>query len=300
VRFRHTDNDIVRNARQQDFLRWAKDQFSSTQLFNQRNQLIKIFGEHTETDHNLHTVDGLINLFDLVAFSAGHAVKQVTFPAIFLPCNSGAPTQLGAPATQTPCYVTANPPAEAGAYRSFMRPTQASSATASHAPGKHRGNRAPTANLTPDLADGTTQASAMPRTILPVYVPRLIALNSQYCTNATCPIGPIANSYPRAYTLHDQQGNPHAAYRITLVINPVLGQYYGVQGTTWENPPILEKPTETETIGGKQLMLYFNGHELTLAAWRTPQGVYWISNTLTDTLSNQQMLGIAASLTRVS
>ena len=30
VRFRHTDNDLVRNARQQDFLRWAKDQFSSS------------------------------------------------------------------------------------------------------------------------------------------------------------------------------------------------------------------------------------------------------------------------------
>ena len=84
------------------------------------------------------------------------------------------------------------------------------------------------------------------------------------------------------------------------MVNPVLGQYYGVQGTTWQNPPILEKPTETETIGGKQLLLYFNGHKLTLAAWRTPEGVYWISNTLTDTLSNQQMLGIAASLTRVS
>ena len=39
--------------------------------------------------------------------------------------------------------------------------------------------------------------------------------------------------------------------------------------------------------------------ELSLAAWRTSEGVYWISNTLTDTLSNQQMLGIAASLTRV-
>ena len=28
VRFRHTDTDIVRNARQQDFIRWAKDQYS--------------------------------------------------------------------------------------------------------------------------------------------------------------------------------------------------------------------------------------------------------------------------------
>jgi polyisoprenyl-teichoic acid--peptidoglycan teichoic acid transferase len=300
VRFRHTDNDIVRNARQQDFLRWAKDQFSSTELFNNRNKLIKIFGQHTETDHNLHTVDGLINLFDLVAFSAGHAVKQIPFPAIFLPCNSGAPATPGVPAlAQTPCYVTANPPAENRAYSTFMTPTQAQSASSSHTPGKHHSGGAPTVNLTPDPADATSQAAAIPHSNLPVYLPRNIATGSQYCTNATCPIGPVANSYPRAYTIHDQQDNPHTAYRVTLVINPVLGQYYGVQGTTWQNPPILNKPTETETIGGKQLMLFFNGHELSMAAWRTPQGVYWISNTLTDTLSNQQMLGIAGSLTRV-
>jgi hypothetical protein len=33
-------------------------------------------------------------------------------------------------------------------------------------------------------------------------------------------------------------------------------------------------------------------------AWHTRQGVYWISNTLTDNLTNQQMVAIAASLTR--
>ena len=38
---------------------------------------------------------------------------------------------------------------------------------------------------------------------------------------------------------------------------------------------------------------------LHLVAWRTPHGVYWISNTLTDQLKPQQMVGIAASFTRV-
>ena len=45
-------------------------------------------------------------------------------------------------------------------------------------------------------------------------------------------------------------------------------------------------------------MLYINQGKISLAAWRTPQGVYWISNDLTDDLSNQQMLAIASSLTR--
>ena len=92
VRFRHTDSDIVRNARQQDFIRWAKSQFSQDQIINERDTLLKIFGKNATTDHNLHTTDGLINLFDLVAFSAGNTIKQIPFPAIMLPCAPVTPT----------------------------------------------------------------------------------------------------------------------------------------------------------------------------------------------------------------
>lgn len=86
VRFRHTDDDLVRNARQQDFLRWAKEQFTQDQIIEDRDSLLKIFGAHAQTDQNLHTTDGLINLFNLVAFSAGHTIKQIQFPAVLLPC----------------------------------------------------------------------------------------------------------------------------------------------------------------------------------------------------------------------
>ena len=92
MRFRHTDSDIVRNARQQDFIRWAKDQFSQDQIINNRDKLLKIFGAHAQTDQNLHTTDGLINLFDLVAFSAGHTIKQIPFPAQSAAVRAGAPT----------------------------------------------------------------------------------------------------------------------------------------------------------------------------------------------------------------
>jgi hypothetical protein len=126
---------------------------------------------------------------------------------------------------------------------------------------------------------------------MPVYYPQQIASGSRYEL-------PTPGEYPRAYLLHDQAGAPHAAYRMVVVLNPLLGQYYGVQGTTWENPPILASPTQTRNVGGKQLQLFFNGHKLTVVGWHTPQGAYWISNTLTDDLTNQQMLGIAASLTR--
>ena len=98
--------------------------------------------------------------------------------------------------------------------------------------------------------------------------------------------------------IRDQQGDPHPAYRMTLVINPDLGEYYGIQGTTWRNPPLLQSPSSTETVNGRQLLLYSNGGKLPVVAWRTASGVYWVSNTLANNISNKQMVEIAASLTQ--
>lgn len=304
VRFRHTDTDIVRNARQQDFLRWAKSQFSQDQIINSRDTLLKIFGQHAQTDANLHTTDGLINLFDLIAFSAGHAVKQIPFPAILLPCAPVTSTTNSATA-QTPCYVSAQSSAEVQAYQAFMTPTKSQPASSSHhvagTGGKHGHEGGPVPGLSVDVTDGKAQASALGPIGIPIYYPRMIVSGSNYCSSNTtlCPLE-IASpgSYPRAYLLHDRQGVAHYSYRMTLSINPVLGQYYGVQGTTWLNPPILQDPTQTETVNGKQLMLFANGGKLSLVAWRTAGAVYWVSNTLTDNIGNRQLVGIAASLTR--
>jgi LCP family protein required for cell wall assembly len=289
VRYRHTDTDIVRSARQQDFIRDAKNQYGQTRLIENRDKLLKIFGKYTETDANLHSVDGLINLFNLVAFADGHAIREVHFPAILLPCNPPAP-----------CYVAATPQAEAAAYRSFMAvirkgPAAASAGSSSAGafarPHHARAARAPTAGLESDLTDGQAQAAAM-HSGLPVYVPHMIVSGTSY-------EGPTAGEYPRAYRLHDPQGRPHDSYRIVLAFNATLGQFYGVQGTTWRAAPILSNPSEIRVIGGKRLELHFDGTKLRLVAWRTPQAVYWISNTLSLDLTNQQLLGMAASLTLV-
>jgi LCP family protein required for cell wall assembly len=313
VRFRHTDTDIVRNARQQDFLRWAKSQFSPTQIVEQRDTLLRIFGQHAQTDHDLHTTDGLINLFNLVAFSAGHQVKQIPFPAILLPCAPVAATANSA-TQQTPCYVSADPGAEQSAFHAFMTPTVSQpkpagvSIASPAASGGHGGKPGGGAGgfsapgLNPDVSDGVAQAKALGPIGIPIYYPKMIVSGSQYCIEASnlCPVEGGAGSgyYPRAYLLHDRQGVAHYSYRMTLAINPILGEYYGVQGTTWQNPPILDSPTATKTVNGKTLLLYTNGSKLGLVAWRTPQGTYWISNTLTDDIPNRQMVAIAASLTR--
>jgi polyisoprenyl-teichoic acid--peptidoglycan teichoic acid transferase len=313
VRFRHTDNDIVRNARQQDFLRWAKGQYSEADLISNQGTLLRIFGRHVQTDHNLHTTDGLINLFNLVAFSAGHQIKQIQFPAVIQPCGPPAPGANGA-VQQAPCYVTANPGPEQAAYHAFMAPTAAPASSSGAAGGGVAGQATPEAHSGPvpglraDLADGRAQAGGLRRAGMPLYVPRLILNGSSYCTavNPECTVevgqttagAGVPGGYPRAYQLHDPSGTAYAAYRLTLEVNPVLGEYYGVQGTTWQDPPILNSPTETKTVNGKQLLLYANGGRISLVAWRTPEGVYWVSNTLNDSIGNRQLVAIAASLTR--
>ena len=84
--------------------------------------------------------------------------------------------------------------------------------------------------MTGDIPDGKSQAAALGNVGMPVYYPRVIADQSRYCTNGSdARSGPPAPPYPRAYLIHDQGGNAHVAYRMTLVMNPVLGQYYGVR-----------------------------------------------------------------------
>jgi LCP family protein required for cell wall assembly len=298
VRFRHTDNDIVRNARQQDFLRWAKQQFSTSDLFANRDKLVSIFGAHTQTDANLHSVDGLINLFDLILFSAGHTIKQIPFPAQFQPC---------APGTGQACYVTGDPGAEHHAFTQFVTPTAAAAGggpgAAAHGgvPGLPGPRLGPVPGVTADVSDGKAQQAALGNVGLPVYFPRLISAGSFYCSGAAgnCPEQiTTTRSYPRAYEIHDQARGSHYAYRMTLALNPVLGEYYGVQGTTWQNAPILNNPTQTRTVNRRQLLLYVNGGKISMVAWRTAGAAYWVSNTLTSQIGNRQMIAIAASLTR--
>jgi polyisoprenyl-teichoic acid--peptidoglycan teichoic acid transferase len=295
VRFRHTDTDLVREARQQDFIRWAKDQYGVGNIISNRDKLLKIFGANTQTDHNLHTADGIENLFNLVAFSAGHTIKQIKFPAQLQPC------------TATACFVTAASSAEAGVYNQFMHATHVAPKKAKPNLGAHVPKRGhvSTAGLTMDVADGKTQAGALSRAGMPVYYPRWIVSGSNYCSSlaGTCenppnPPSEFANAYPRAYTIHDQRGKVHPAYRITLALNPVLGEYYGVQGTTWQNPPLLASPSGTRNVGGKHLLLYAQGGKITNVAWHTRHGLYWISNTLTTDIPNGEMVSMAALLAR--
>jgi polyisoprenyl-teichoic acid--peptidoglycan teichoic acid transferase len=111
------------------------------------------------------------------------------------------------------------------------------------------------------------------------------------------------NSYefadaPRVYKLMGTDGKRYGAYRIVMRRTNANGEYYGLQGTTWKDAPILASPTETRTIGGREYELHHAGDRVRLVAWRTPKAAYWISNTLLQTLSEKQMLAIARATRR--
>jgi hypothetical protein len=129
VRYRHTD--LVRSARQQDFIRWAKDQYPISRLIGARNTLLRIFGTHSTLDTGLQSEDGIINLFNLVLNADGNTIRQIRFPANLQPC------------TQTSCIVTANQACEQQAYARFIAPTPKATTPARVRPGLRQGPQAP-------------------------------------------------------------------------------------------------------------------------------------------------------------
>lgn len=95
---------------------------------------------------------------------------------------------------------------------------------------------------------------------------------------------------PRAYKI--QKGKSvYDAYR--LVGRTAGSDYWGLQGTMWPDPPILDDPSREITRGSRTYLLFFNGTRLHRVAWRENGAVYWVSNSVLDKLSNETMLAIA-------
>jgi LCP family protein required for cell wall assembly len=285
IRFRHTDSDLVRDQRVMDFVRWAGQRYPVAEARANLSGLATILEGHVVTDQALRTRSGLRNLMALVAATLGRPLEQVPFPAVLAPC--------GGANSQAPCYVTAKPAAEAAAYRQLVTPTAAAPPASTPAVATPA-----TAGLVADPADGQAQAAALRGSGLSVLYPRLIEAGSHYCSSASgnCPLEAAdPHAYPRVYRI-EAGGRAYPAYRMTLVVNPSLGEYYGVQGTTWTDPPILANPTRTASFQGKKLLEFYNAGKLSLVAWKSPGAAYWVSNTLTDSIPAGRLLGIAASL----
>ena len=280
VRYRHFDTDLVRAARQQDFLRQAKDQIGVGKIFSDRSELLKIFATYTQTD--IRGTTAILRLLKLAVESAKNPIREVHFDS-----------------EEGESYVTATPEQIKANADAFMnaRATGPGKAKPKARPGDAKAKRktakkssAQFPGLFNNKTAGETQAINLAlKTKFPVYYPPLAAIGSSYVTDVDS---------PRSYVIHNRNGKAFRAYRI-VVRAPGLGQYYGIQGTTWLNAPILGHPSEQAKMRDRTYNLYYDGNRLRLISWEHGNAVYWITNTLLNSLTNKQMMGIARSLQRV-
>ncbi len=73
-------------------------------------------------------------------------------------------------------------------------------------------------------------------------------------------------------------------------------EYWGIQQTTWEDAPVLQSKNVSRRLGNRDYDLYYDGARLQMVVLRTHEAMYWVVNTLRDTLSNETMLSIARGL----
>src|SRR5437879_3622049 len=78
VRYRHTDSDFVRVARQQDFLRNLREQISPEDVLGQIDTVAKAVGHAISSTFHASSSE-LIELAKLVAFSQSKPIRQVRF-----------------------------------------------------------------------------------------------------------------------------------------------------------------------------------------------------------------------------
>ncbi len=282
ARFRHEDSDLVRSARQQEILREAKQQIGAGKLVDNRDRLIRIFGRYTTSDSDLKSRGAILRLLKLAVFSVDQPIREVHFEGRV----TAGDEQAGIPS-----YVIASDAAVKRFAAQFLGVEDTKGPRGALDPDRPEGDRPgggdPDGGLFKSPDSGKDMAV---RTIekgvgrrLPVYYPTVFLKGSAF------------DEAPRSYRLKTPAGKVERAYRMVFRRDPE-GEYYGLQGTTWKQPPILESDFEERKMGKRSFELHYDGDRVRLVAWRTSRAVYWVSNSLLQTLSERQMLAIARSV----
>jgi LCP family protein required for cell wall assembly len=299
VRYRHTDTDIVRSARQQDFLSSARERVPISKLVLGQNDLVDIFTKYTTSDIN--STETMLEVLKLFIASRNAAIKEVHFPA-----------ELG------PSFVYASPEAIHEAVDKFLG-IEASvgprgeldegrsegsggrhgkSHKRHHPPKPHIAKPKPPGSdgLVPAREAGEAEAKSVTRRVsagFPVFYPARLPSGAYYVESN--PYEHVQD--PRVYHLRDTDEERHGAYR--MVVEWPLSDgihYFGLQGIQgWSNPPILDSPSLTKTINGREYDIFVDGDRVSLVAWHRGDSSYWVANDLLNTLTNDQMIGIARS-----
>lgn len=307
VRYRHTDTDIVRSARQQDFLSAARQRVPVGDLVRDvlgEGELIDIFTEYTSSD--ISDTKSMLEVMKLFIASRNATINEVDFPA-----------ELG------PSYVYASQSAideavdrflgieDSGGPRGSLDKAESKAQKRKKAKRERKRKRKQQKQrqklklkakppgddgLVPAREAGEEEAKIVARKVssgFPVFYPTRLPSGAAY--EETNPYLRIQD--PRVYHMIDTDGNPHGAYRMVLELDlPDGTHYFGVQGLRgWSDPPLLSRPSITQTIRNREYEIFLDGDRIKLIAWRRGENTYWIANSLLRVLTNDQMIGMARS-----
>ena len=272
VSYRHGDTSLVRDARDQDFLLDVKKEYGPSLLGN-IHKFERIFGQTVIVDKGLQSESGVENLLGTLISSATLRVRQVQFNVTLEPTG----------ANQCSCD-TATPQQIAESVRSFLGGSDnvpaGRTAAAAHAV-QHRKVQA-TLPLVASTTSGLQQAQASARGLpFPLEYPRV-----QDAGGTGTPVD------LRDYLIHAPNHAAYPAY-VAVFSAGLLGQYYDVQGMTWLGAPMFTNPDQTVTVAGRTYSLFYSGQHLMVVAWYDHGAVYWVHNSLTDSLQNGELLAIA-------
>jgi len=279
VRYRHGDSDFVRVARQQDFIRDLREQVPVSNLVEEIDTVSKAVGKAVTT--TFHSSAGqLIELAKLAAFSQQKPLRQVKFQVE----NANAMINGNS-------YVTSSPALIKATVREFLyghTPLRLPSSPSSSHSHSHKASRGPSSaslDLFPVSSSGKAMAlNAAPSLPFPLEYPALQT-------------GPAVPLEVHAYTLEDQHRHRHHAY-VAVWQQTGLGGYYDVEGLDWVNIPLFEHARQ-QKIGARSYLIVDDGSHIHDIGWRVGKEIYFVSNTLLEDLSNEQLIAIAHSTGRL-
>ena len=281
VRYRHGDNDFFRASRQQDFLRQISHQDGVRALLDvsKRKELATVFGRYFEVDDSFTKASNLIALAQLGLYMAQEKapINEVRFPA----------TEAENPSVDSYLYVKDSDLKKT--YDEFMTGEGSSNPrrldattkpepTATPAgPRRRRAVRRPSRASRRRATEGENMAvlvASENKLKFPFYFPSRRKTGSRYADTQAAHL-----LHPRRAEQAAQGVPAHAQRRL-------LSEYYGVQGMTWKNPPILDDPTAsaTSTAASSSSTTTAAASGGRLADARS--AVYWVTNTLTLSIPN--------------
>ena len=298
VRYRHEDNDIVRAARQQGFLREARQKVPPDKLLDERNKLLDIFTDYTTSDIN--DSGTLVELFKLMLDARDAQITQIEFPYDSLDAEG---------------YVTASDEPLRNAVGEFMG---VGSEPEEEDPGggddKSRGGDKPDKKpeSKPDEPERTPEqiAAAQMSDTTVAGQQYAAAIRDQGGKDLRFPVlyptlitpGATISDDTRYFKIDGGDGKAYNGYKFVISMPTPGGYtgYYGVSGTDWRDAPLFENPSATRKIGEREYLFYYDGPALRMLAFERDKTVYWVTNTLDKLLTEPQMIAIAQNLSEAA